>query len=165
MKEEILRVGMTTWSFDIFGFAETNLDWRLLPEEQHLFQRTKGWWDSLHISLSHNTTSAPNTVWQFGGTALFSFDKAAHRIIERGQDPARLGRWCWSRFRGKSQHTLRVVTAYHPNPPGGPFTVYAQHASYFNSVGDNWCPRLAFLQDLERGLQSFLLDGDQIVLV
>jgi hypothetical protein len=62
MKEEILRVGMTTWSFDIFGFAETNLDWRLLPEEQHLFQRTKGWWDSLHISLSHNTTSAPNTV-------------------------------------------------------------------------------------------------------
>jgi hypothetical protein len=57
-----------------------------------------------------------------------------------------------------------VVTAYHPNPPGGPFTVYAQHASYFNSVGDNWCPRLAFLQDLERELQSFLLDGDQIVL-
>jgi hypothetical protein len=58
-----------------------------------------------------------------------------------------------------------VVTAYRPNPPGGPFTVYAQHDSYFNSVGDNRCPRLAFLQDLERGLQSFLLDGDQIVLL
>jgi hypothetical protein len=126
---------MTTWLFN--RIVEVNLDWRLLPEEDKLIYRTKGWWASSQIRYCHNTTSIPRTAKQFGGTALFSLDKAAYRVVEKGQDPSRLGRWCWTRFWGKSQHTLRVITAYRPNPPGGPFTVYAQHATFFNTSGDN----------------------------
>jgi hypothetical protein len=37
----LLWHGITAWEFDIFGLAELNLDWRLIPEEHRLFNRTK----------------------------------------------------------------------------------------------------------------------------
>jgi len=33
IKEDMIRLGLNNWEFDIFGFAETNLDWRTLKEE------------------------------------------------------------------------------------------------------------------------------------
>jgi hypothetical protein len=33
IKEDMIRLGLNKWEFDIFGFAETNLDWRTLKEE------------------------------------------------------------------------------------------------------------------------------------
>jgi hypothetical protein len=41
LKDDIIRCGVTAWDFDIFGFAETNIDWRLIPEEQRLHFRMK----------------------------------------------------------------------------------------------------------------------------
>jgi len=104
-------------------------------------------------------------VCQYGGTALFSIDKTAHRAFQRGSDKTKLGRWCWTRYKGKNGHTLTVITAYRPNPPGGPFTVYAQHNNYFISIRDGRCPRVAFLQDLAGVLQQILSKGDHIILM
>jgi hypothetical protein len=84
IKEEILRRGITKWDFDIFGCAETNIDWRKVPKESKLYFRTKEWWDSLHLSWSHNVTMKPVSARQFGGAAIFSIGKAAHRVVEKG---------------------------------------------------------------------------------
>jgi hypothetical protein len=130
-----------------------------------LYNRTRQWWESLHLSFAHNTTFPPSRVCQYGGTALFSIDKTAHRAFQRGSDKTKLGRWCWTRYKGKNGHTLTVITAYRPNPPGGPFTVYAQHNNYFNSIRDGRCPRVAFLQDLAGVLQQILSKGDHIILM
>jgi hypothetical protein len=164
-KEDIIRSGITSWSFDIFGVAETNLDWRMVPEDHKLHARTKEWWPSLHLSYSFNHTQPPSTPTQYGGTALFSIDKAAHRIIEKGQDPTGLGRWCWSRYRGKSSHTLRVFSAYRPNPPQGPMSVYAQHSLHLRSQADQRCPRLAFLEDLTLQVAESKETGDMIIIL
>jgi hypothetical protein len=95
-KEGILRHGITKWEFDIFGCAETNIDWRLVPEENKLVFRTKGWWETLHLSWAFNSTMQPVTPRQFGGTALFSIGPAAHRVVEKGSDASNLGRWTWT---------------------------------------------------------------------
>jgi hypothetical protein len=145
--------------------AEINIDWRLLSEEEKLFHHTRGWWDTLHLSSTHNINMPPTTARQFGGTALFSIGTAAHRVAEKGQDSSNLGRWCWTRYRGRNNHTLRIISAYCPNPPNGPFTVYAQQNAYFNSIGSSRCPRLAFLQDLCEDIKLFLEAGDNIILV
>jgi hypothetical protein len=58
-----------------------------------------------------------------------------------------------------------VITAYRPNPPSGPFTVYAQHNSYFHSIGKPICPRQAFLRDLRSSIDKFLQEGDQVILL
>ncbi len=66
-KEGIIRKGLTKWEFDVFGFVETNVDWRIVPEEDKLFFRTKGWWDSLHLSWTHNITQKTyhgETIWR-----------------------------------------------------------------------------------------------------
>jgi hypothetical protein len=85
-KDDIIRTGITTYEFDIFGFAETNTDWRLLPEQHKLYFRTKEWWESVHISYGHNCTNKPTTPHQWGGTALFIIDKSAHRVGGKGAD-------------------------------------------------------------------------------
>jgi hypothetical protein len=55
--------------------------------------RTKEWWNSVHISWAHNCTMKPTTTRQIGGSALFSIDKAAHRVVEKGSDETKLGRY------------------------------------------------------------------------
>ncbi len=145
--------------------AETNVDWRLVGEEDRLHFRTKEWWESSHLCLSYNCSGAPITPHQYGGTALFSLDKASHRVIDKGADTTKLGRWSWTRYRGRNNQTLRVIVGYRPNPPGGPFTVYAQHRTFFNSKGSDICPRLAFLQDLCSAINEFKETGDNIILL
>jgi hypothetical protein len=166
LKDEIIRNGVSTWEFDIMGFAETNVDWRLVSEEDKLAHRTKEWWETLHLSYSSNTTNTPIKSKQYGGVALFSINKAAHKVVGEGSDPSNLGRWTWSRYRGRNNHTLHIIYGYRPNPPsGGPFTVYAQHKLYFNSTNDHRCPRAAFIKDLCKEIRNFKSEGDHVILL
>jgi hypothetical protein len=166
LKDDTVRMGITQWDFDVFGFSETNIDWRLASEDDNLYSRCKEWWDTLHISSSNNTTSSPIQAHQYGGTALFSINKASHRVISKGVDGSKLGRWVWTRYRGCNNHTLRNIVGYRPNPPsGGPFTVYAQHRLFFNSLEEDGCPRAAFLQDLSKEIEAFKAEGDHIILM
>lgn len=123
LKDDTIHSGLKLYKFDIFGMVETNIDWRLVPEHKRLQFCTRDWWQSLHISYSLNCTDTPICKVQYGGTALFSCDKAAHRVISKGIDPSPLGRWCWTRYKEKNSHFLRLVTAYRPNPLAGPYTV------------------------------------------
>jgi hypothetical protein len=87
-------------------------------------------------------------------------------VVGKGSDPSNLGRWTWSRYRGRNNHTLRIICGYRPNPPsGGPFTVYAQHKLYFNSTNDHRCPRAAFITDLCEEIRNFKSEGDHIILL
>jgi Reverse transcriptase (RNA-dependent DNA polymerase) len=165
LKDNNIRYGIQKWEFDIFGFAEMNIDWRLQKEHDKLYYRTKGWFESLHLSYANNCTSSPLAPHQWGGTALFSINKAAHRVIDKGCDKSKLGRWCWTRYRGKNNLTLTIITGYRPNPPSGPLSVYAQHRHFLNQNHDTRCPRLAFLQDICAEIREFMEWGDQVILM
>jgi hypothetical protein len=41
-------------------------------------------------------------------------------MISKGIDTTALGRWCWTCYSGKNNLTLRIIVAYHPNPPQTP---------------------------------------------
>jgi hypothetical protein len=142
-KDEALRNGITTMEFNFFGVAETNIDWRLLREQDRLYARTKEWWESLHLSLSHNYATPPADRRQWGGNALFSIAKASHRVIEKRSDPLKLGRWSWTKFRGRDNHVLKVYCAYCPNPPSGPLSVFAQQRNALLRQQDSRNPRVA----------------------
>jgi hypothetical protein len=165
LKDDLIRTGVSKYEFDIFGFAETNTDWRLVPETDRLYFRTKEWWESVHISYGHNCTNKPSTSHQWGGTALFSLDKAAHRVIGKGRDDTKLGRWCWTLYRGRNNHILRIFTGYCPNPPSGPLSVYAQHRRFLASKNDMRCPREAFIQDIGAAIASAFEAGNHIILL
>ena len=86
LKEDSIRQGLTRWDFDVFGMAEINLDWRLVKEQDRFPTRTKEWWTQQHVSWAYNRNSEPRQTRQYGGSALFSIDKAAHRVIGKGCD-------------------------------------------------------------------------------
>jgi hypothetical protein len=117
------------------------------------------------VSWAHNRTAAPRQARQYGGCSLFSINKVAHRAVEKGQDSSNLGRWVWTRYKGRDNNTLCIITAYRPNPPQGPFTVYAQHNAYFNSIRRDICPRQAFIINLTDEIQRVLESGDNIILM
>jgi hypothetical protein len=148
LKDEILRHGISKYDFDIFGLAETNVDWRVPEEEDKLFLRSRFWWDSSSLVTAFNSMQPKQGAHQYGGTALFSLNKASHRVITKGQDKSGLGRWSWTRYRGKDNYTSRIISAYRPNDSKGPLTVYSQHKLFFQNRDDDRCPRQAFLEDL-----------------
>jgi len=89
-QEEILRQGLCKLEFDVFGMAETNLDWRMCQEENKIPFRTQERWTHQHVSWTNNTTFPPTKIHQYGGTAHFSVNHAAHRVISKGSDPLKL---------------------------------------------------------------------------
>jgi hypothetical protein len=50
LKDDLLRKGINIYNFDVFGVAETNVDWPFLGEQDRLYMRTKEWWETSHSS-------------------------------------------------------------------------------------------------------------------
>lgn len=86
-------------------------------------------------------------------------------MFDKGIDESYLGRWCWTRYRGRNNHILRIVCAYRPNHPMGPLSVYLQQRSTLLQREDDRCPRVAFLQDLGKFLDTVLQQGKHIILL
>jgi hypothetical protein len=87
------------------------------------------------------------------------------RIIGKGIDNTKLGRWCWTRFSSKHNKTLRIYSAYCPNHPTNAFSVYSQHRLFFSLKGDPRCPRVAFVEDLGNKITEAQWEGDRIVVL
>ncbi len=99
---------------DIFGMVETNLFWPHVNDSAKPLNRYKPSFEKLNIALSYNCNH-PNhfETRQPGGTLILTNSDAVSRIIDKGYDNTRLGRWSWVRYRGK-QCIIRVVCVYRP---------------------------------------------------
>ena len=81
-----------------------------------------------------------------------------------GTDPTGLGRWTWSRHRGKGGIQLRIVSIYQPcRNTTGALSVWNQHKQYLQNNNDDRNPRTAFLQDLKREMTSWIAAGDHLL--
>jgi hypothetical protein len=60
---------------------------------------------------------------------------------------------------------LEFLSPFCPNPPQGPFKVYAQHNAFFHSTARDICPRQAFLIDLCEAISTAMEVGDHVVLL
>ncbi len=106
VKDDVIYGGVTKFDFEIFGLA----DWRLSREDDKLYAPTKEWREDLQLCFAYNSATLPLKNKQFGGTAIFSIHKTPHLVISKGQDESKFGRWCRTRYRGKHDHTLRIMT-------------------------------------------------------
>ena len=114
VKSNVLRQFITKIKVDAIGLIETNVNWRYASVSQRLPERTRGWWENLHLnSACYENYNNPHPS-QPGGVSLWSINKGAHRVMEQGKDPRGLGRWAWTRYRGKNGVNLRFVAAYRP---------------------------------------------------
>jgi hypothetical protein len=165
LKDDLLRKGINVYNFDVFGVAETNVDWQLLGEQDRLYMRTKEWWETSHLNFTHNRVSPPLDKCQWGGSALFSLNQAAHRVVDKGWDPTNMGRWCWTKFRGRNDHCLRIFSAYCPNPPSGPGSVATLQRTVMLARQDFRDPRMALIQDLDKEVSEVIKNGELVIIM
>ncbi len=112
LKLTVLRHFTQQCQIDVFAFAEHNICWDLIPKQQQLSERTRGWWENAHWVTSFNKREKYPIAHQPGGSGLGVFNYLSHRALQPGSDHTGLGRWSWVRLRGHSGHILRIVSAY-----------------------------------------------------
>ena len=111
-KNDRIRQAINDHDMQIIGISETNRCWHLLNEEDRWISRIKGWWETSKSSVAYNVKDGElSTPYQPGGTLVLSVGEPAHRVIEIGRDTTGLGRWSWTRYRGKHDVILQVISA------------------------------------------------------
>ena len=165
-KDKLLRQYVQRYHFDIIGLTESNQHWKNVPIEDRLPERTRGWWEAIHLNTSYYYDFPIKHKFQPGGVSMWSLDKAAHRVMSSGADPTGLGRWVSTTYRGKQGISLRAVTAYRPVlNKTGILSVWNQQKAYFDEQQRSGCPRDLFIADLKDEIIAWKEAGDQIVLM
>jgi hypothetical protein len=165
-KNSMIRQWVTMYSFDVVGLSECNVYWPHLPIHQRLPERTLGWFETLHLSLAYlQEWHDIHTAYQVGGVLLWSLNRMAHRVMEKGSDIRGLGRWCWTKYRGKNGTTLRIVSAYRcVRNKSGNQSAWSQQEEQLISEGIDKDPREQFIIDLVGEITKWIEAGDLIIL-
>ena len=102
------------------------------------------------MNYAHNTLEPRiSTLSQPGGVASIIVDKLAHKVDASGKDFTGLGRWTWTKFKGKNSMHLRVITVYRPCKTEGSKTAYTQQLRYLTKIQDERNPREVLMDDLK----------------
>ena len=100
---------MKTWEVDIVSLAETCVDWgKIIPRRTiHNITRqydSKGRWASSTSSINIGNFLKP------GGTATLSMRKMNGRILDRGSDKWKMGRWAYTLYGKNPKGTTILVS-------------------------------------------------------
>ena len=149
---------------DVLGISEVNLYWPKVDVQDQLQARTREWWQTSHTNKAFLNEEGISSHFQPGGTAIMSIGQVSSRVIESGKDKSGMGRWTWTRYQGKNEQTIRIAVAYRPNKStGGPMTVHAQQRRHLLNRSDDDDPRERFWGDLQQEVQSWMQQGDHVV--
>jgi exonuclease III len=165
-KNEEVMYYLHNFNIDVLGMCETNLAWHNLPEHDRPKERFRGYFNKLKMAYGNNLTDTTfQDTSQIGGTMLFSTNDTVSRINDNGTDKSKLGRWTWFRLQGRQGITLRIVSVYRPVYSTGVLSTYQQHRQYLLAKDIDICPRQAFFDDLDKELQTWFDEGDQIIIM
>ena len=174
-KNEAIQRWINNSSADIIGLAETNVCWHK-ARGGPLHERVKKWTETsephlrtnLHSSIAYNELEEYPNEYQIGGTALLTRGGMSCRIMGKGQDAIRLGRWSWTDYRGVQGIKLRIICAYRlvaTSNRGGTETVHAQHLRALHKIGRDTSPIKAFDDDLFGFIKESKEEGYQIIVM
>lgn len=116
-KNEMIFETLAKHNIDVAGLSEINKNWRKLKMKHSWKNRASEWWENSHSSIAYNSRDKGRTPFQPSGNITHSIGKASFRVIDCGYDESGLGRWSWTRYRGKHDVTLMAITAYRPCKP------------------------------------------------
>jgi hypothetical protein len=164
-KSKALRQFIVEKGLDVLGVTENNNHWKSVPPEHRLHECTRGWFEKIHVNYSYYEEYKETGIYQAGGTAIFSINQAADRVMGAGKD-AELGRWSWTRYRGKQGIAVRIYTVYTPTKNKKDLgSTYNQHLDYFHEHGLEHDPPKAIIDDLCKEIEAAMKEGDQIAVI
>jgi hypothetical protein len=160
-------------SAGILGLAETNVNWNNPKVLGALHRSVRKIWRQSSVAKS-STNDNFQSETQPGGTLTMACGHWTSRVIERGVDPFRLGRWSFIVLRGKRGIKILFITAYRvccqTIQSAGPKKSTAQQFRYLSKafrdadIMDDPSPRHQFIVDLQSWIESRTDAGYQIIL-
>ena len=153
------------YQVDLILGCETQYDWRCLEDELQ-FDNLFGVGERSRSIAANNTTERKVAREQHGGTAAVALGRLAGHVIDVGQDPTGLGRWCWILL-GIGNKRTRVIATYQPsqkNKNSKGHTVFEQHERYFEPRGDMRSPRTIYYEQLTNQLKEWKAAGEDLLM-
>jgi hypothetical protein len=165
-KMESIKQTIKRLKVDVVGISEVNLDWRQLPSDAQLANRTFRWFDAVVQTTAYLKDYPAKDPIRPGGVTQWTIDKTVHRITGSGQDATGMGRWTWQRYQGKQGITLRIATAYRPcRNATGNSSVWSQQKKILEDKDVDGDPRQVFTDDLSSEIKQWQATGDQVILL
>ena len=154
------------YSLDELGLTEINLNLKHLPSSNQWSERVRKFPANSNIAATNEYANFNDPKNLAGGVAMFSFNTMKARTLDKGVDTSGLGRWVWTRYKGRNNLIFRVVTGYRPVADGGDgtYTVFSQQEAVLKCKNDDRTPREAFLEDLKTELIEWNEQNELILL-
>ena len=100
-------------SIDIFGAAETQINFALVSSEDSASERffREDPLTPYRIATSQNTSEFLGRR-QYGGTLTLARGEITDRVFEAGSDSSGLGKWSWIKVKGRDRICTRFIFFY-----------------------------------------------------
>ena len=157
---------MRHYKFNVLMMCEHNVRMHKLEAYHNWYERSSKTLGPQSFIFANNRTDDHNTeLRQIGGTAIVAMQETKTRVLNKGEDPHRLGRWAWMLIQGRHGHHTRMVSAYRPNKSlttAG--TVYRQQLRHWRDKNIFDCPLKLFEEHLEEEIKGWMLLGDHLMI-
>jgi hypothetical protein len=143
-------------------YAECSLVEMILPAGNGFNDRMRVKSPNSYSSLTNNTNEHDTTNWHQRGGAAFTVQNniKAHQA-SHSTDKTGLGRWIWTRLRGKGTTYTRIVSAYRPCLNRGISTVWSQQCRYMRLVQQVASPEPIIQFDIDLVAEIHSLNRNQ----
>ena len=170
---EVTKVGrcigmMREWNANIVCLAETQTAWEV-PSVSRAVMKEIRRQDQYGGFVGSSSAVATASVVKPGGSAIFFDGDWGCRIIEKGEDPHKLGRWSYIKIKGRNNCKLSIFSVYrcckHNNIKlVGLTSSYSQQVTLLKKRGIKKTPQEAILQDLKDEIIEHQNDGSEIMI-
>ena len=159
---------MKAWNVDIVNLSETCVAWEDSSPRRTIQQITKKYDTTGCWTVSSSSISVGNFL-KPGGTGILTMNEFPGKMIERGTDPWKMGRWSYITLSGKDGGSnLTIITGYRvgkrSSSPGAS-TAWTQQRTLLCKNDRNEEPHQAFLTDLKKWLTNPKFAGNEILLM
>ena len=158
---------MNTYSVDIFGFVEPNVNWtpKLNAEAAKIGRRIN---KNRFIMQTSSSEEFSSSLSKRGGTLLCTTQKMTGRFTNKSSDQTGLGRWTTTSITGRNQRMIIIICLYRVSQEysRGDGTSYMQQIRLLKQQGiTNPNPRQQVLDDLDTLLSQWSDDKHDIILM
>ena len=158
---------MKAWEVDVVSLAEICVAWEETVPRRVIQQITKKYdkhacWTVASSSIKVGSYLKP------GGTGILTLGNNTGRMIDRGSDPWKMGRWTYCVISGgRRRSSILLVTGYRTGKRSsqvGAKTAWMQQQTMLIKDKRTEPPHVAFLTDLSQWLKQYVKSSMEVVI-
>ena len=157
---------MHTWEVDISVLSESCIEWRDVIPRRVVTDISKKYDTGGTWTVSTSSCYSGSFV-KPGGALVYSSGNLSGKIMERGTDPWKHGRWSYVRYQGKKGNSLMIIGGYRVgcrSNVAGASTAWYQQKVLLTEANRTEEPDEAFLTDFASWYEEIIQPQTEVLL-